>query len=372
LTRDALPRWSDTGVDSRRGGFFEKIAMDGRPLEEPRRARVVARQIYVFATAARQGWLPSADAHVEHGLRFLLDRMRTEGGTIAAAVEPDGRVVRGEFDLYEHAFALFALAAARQGRPDRQALAADAEALLRRMREGWAHARAGFEESRPGSEPLKSNPHMHLFEAALAWSEWSGGVWQALADEIAELCLDRFIDPASGALREYFDREWRPMPGSPGRVVEPGHQFEWAWLLMRWGRQRGRPDALAAARRLLEIGEQHGVDATRQVAINELRDDFEIVDATAKLWPQTERLKAWCAAAEGARDEAERAVAGARIVDAAQGLARYFEPAAPGLWHEQLTPDGRFVDEPCRASSLYHIVCAIDTLHGVSPEALAR
>jgi len=31
-----------------------------------------------------------------------------------------------------------------------------------------------------------------------------------------------------------------------------------------------------------------------------------------------------------------------------------------------MLPDGLFTAEPCRASSLYHIVCAIETLHEIS------
>jgi mannose/cellobiose epimerase-like protein (N-acyl-D-glucosamine 2-epimerase family) len=51
----ALPLWSDHGVDTKSGGFHERIAQDGTVLDEPRRTRLVARQVYVFATAAELG-----------------------------------------------------------------------------------------------------------------------------------------------------------------------------------------------------------------------------------------------------------------------------------------------------------------------------
>ncbi len=44
-------------------------------------------------------------------------------------------------------------------------------------------------------------------------------------------------------------------------------------LLERWGRLRGREDAIAAARRLYEAG-RRGIDPARGVAMNELWDDF--------------------------------------------------------------------------------------------------
>lgn len=366
LVEDALPLWREAGVDRRQGGFFERLDAASRPLEAPRRTRVVARQTYVFATALRHGWVDDAATLVDHGLAFLIDRLRLGDGTFASAVRIEGGDALGSFDLYEQAFALFALAAAYEVRPERSDLPLIAARLLARLRQGWRHAESGFEESAPPSQPLKANPHMHLFEAALAWSELgraeAQAIWRALADELATLCLTRLIDPATGAVREYFDRSWKPMEGPTGRVVEPGHQFEWAWLLVRWGQARGRADALAAARRLAVIGEEQGVDHGRGVALNELRDDFHVVDPAAKLWPQTERIKAWCALRGIAASEGEVDVAERNIDRAVDGLLQYIDAAPRGLWRESLAADGSFSMEPTRASSLYHIVCAIDTL----------
>ena len=68
---------------------------------------------------------------------------------------------------------------------------------------------------------------------------------------------------------------------------------------------------------------------------------------------------------------ADAMYAEARIAASVVGLMRYID-AAPqvGLWREQLRPDGRSPSEPTRASSLYHIVCAIDTLHGTDGRSI--
>jgi mannose-6-phosphate isomerase len=163
-----------------------------------------------------------------------------------------------------------------------------------------------------------------------------------------------FIDAKSGALREFFDGNWQPMPGESGRIVEPGHQFEWAWLLMRWGLLATEPRAIAAALRLVEIAETFGTDA-RGVAFNALFDDLTPHDRNARLWPQTERLKAHCLAAEltGKTEHWDKAVL------AAGGLTKYLATPLPGLWRDIMTPEGSFVEEPAPASSFYHIVCAI-------------
>lgn len=374
LVGAALPAWNTHGVDWRDGGYFERLGAKAEPLHEPRRTRVVARQIYVFAVAQRLGWTGPAEALVQHGLDFLLHRLKQTDGTFASSVQPDGTVVNDRFDLYEQAFALFALARAHPCLPTAgDMLAQQAAQTLSALNLGYRHPRWGYEESSPPSVPLKSNPHMHLFEATLAWEAHAPdeqiATWRNLSDELAHLALERLIDRHTGALSEYFDHDWQRMPDASGDVVEPGHQFEWAWLLIRWGTSRQHPDALQAAHRLIDLAERHGICPTRGVAINQINHAMAPVDGQAKLWPQTERIKAWCAMHSMASTPEQAAHALAQATRAIQGLMPYLSYTTPGLWQEVMLPDGSFTAEPCRASSLYHIVCAIETLHQVQAGA---
>ncbi|MDP3401277.1 MAG: AGE family epimerase/isomerase, partial [Brevundimonas sp.] len=180
------------------------------------------------------------------------------------------------------------------------------------------------------------------------------GPWAAMADDIVGLARAHFIDARGGFLREFFGEDWRPAEGEAGRLVEPGHQFEWAWLLTRWGRRRGDPWAEQAARRLFACGER-GLDAARGVAVDELDDTLAIRSGRARLWPQTEWLKAALILAEAEEGgERERLLASAGR--ALRGLNLYLTPA--GLWRDKLGADGRFEVEPAPASSLYHIMAA--------------
>ncbi|RAK52781.1 DUF4112 domain-containing protein [Phenylobacterium deserti] len=197
----------------------------------------------------------------------------------------------------------------------------------------------------------------HLLETALEWQAAGGDAeWAALADELAGLALDRFIDPETGVLQEFFDAEWRPITGEAG-LVEPGHHFEWAWLLERWGVSRGDTRARSAARKLFELGKR-GVDTEREVAVNALWDDLSVRDATARLWPQTEYLKA--ALILGEEGDA---------LMACRGLARYLDVPTRGAWRDKMRPDGSFVDEPAPASSFYHIMVALQELFGTARAA---
>lgn len=363
----ALPLWASQGVDRERGGFFEKLDQNGCPLDEPRRTRVVARQIYVFCVAIKLGWQGDAQALTQHGLDFLLNRLRAPDHTFHSAVTPEGAVVNPRFDLYEQAFALFALASVHKTLPTpAPALIDQANATLAALRHGWSHPVQGFEESQPRSLPLRANPHMHLMEAALQWAEALGAnsdVWWHLADELADLALEHMVRPDSGLLTELFDGDWRPAPGQEGSLVEPGHLCEWGWLLLRWGKHRNRPDGISKARHMIMQADTLGLDTKRGALINEMGSDGQWRDANAKLWPQTERIKAWTQMALLPDASEQRSQALARATAAMETLAMYLKHPKAGLWQEVWNEDSSWSSEATRASSLYHIVCALETVH---------
>ena len=364
LFDSALPLWWNTGGDTQKGGFFEKINLDGTPSDINRRTRVAARQVFAYALARTMGYKGETDAAIDQGLRWLDGPARNpDTGMLYAVLTPDGQVVKGEFDFYDHAFALLAYASAFKVRPDDKTLEDKAVFIRDTIVKTYSHPVRGFEESNPRTLPLKANPHMHMFEACLAWVEVGGDdTWRKIAAMIADLCFEKFLHPTNGSLREYFDGDWNPMPGDAGRVIEPGHQFEWAWLFMRWAKLTGDDKFQKAALRLLDIAEVAGSDPIRDVAFNELWDDFTPKDQNARLWPQTERTKAYVKLAEASSAETDRHNAIAKAIQGVAGLKKYFdtEHLKLGLYRDRMKQDGTFEIEPAPASSLYHIICGID------------
>ena len=360
LDDEALPLWWANGADHVRGGWFETLAMSGDPGPGDRRARVQARQIFVYADAYIRGRPNPGLKAVEHGLDYLLGKYRRDDGLIRDVVDNDGKPLDETVVLYNQAFALLALATAYEAMGKPAELADVAHDLRRRVGSTLRNAAGGFVEA--GEHRYQSNPHMHFFEACLAWESVDDDpTWTALADEIGTLALTKFIDGEGHFLREFFDDQWNPAPGKDGEVVEPGHQFEWSWLLARWGRRRGRADVIAAARRLFGIGVDHGVDA-RGVAYDEMNLKLEPARPTARLWPQTEHIKACLIFAELADSAEERTRCEGLAASAARALQLYLDAPLKGAWKDKLSPDGAFVDEAAPASSFYHITAAIDAL----------
>jgi mannose-6-phosphate isomerase len=148
-------------------------------------------------------------------------------------------------------------------------------------------------------------------------------------------------------------------PGLAGRRVEPGHQYEWAFLLLR--ATVGDPLARRrAALRLIDGAERYGVQGG--FAVNALVDGTDVQDGGARLWVQTERLRAGAEAFRVTGDERYLRQAG----EAGGALWSYLRTDAPGLWFDQRDAAGHLEESPAYASTFYHLVGAIAAL---GPEA---
>jgi mannose/cellobiose epimerase-like protein (N-acyl-D-glucosamine 2-epimerase family) len=358
LFEHALPIWWERGYDRTARAFHERIELDGSATApEPRRMRVQARQTFVYALAGRMGWDGPWREAAEAGCDILLRRaLRHDGGT-RHLLAPNGFPLDDRRDLYDAAFVLLALSQSARAL-DQRADLIDAATRL----EGWIHwywddPEGGFEEGEVcPSPPRRQNPHMHLLEALLAFFETTGDALHLeRASVLAHLFRDKLFDDQHGALPEFYDEKWRPMSDQLGRVVEPGHHFEWCWLLHRW-RALGGEDFTAEAERLRVHGEAHGIE--NGAACDQILIDGRPSKKTARLWPQTERLKGNLARYEATGDpEALRAA-----LQAHEMIRAFCDTPTRGLWYDVRTPDGAFIREPARASSFYHVALALAEL----------
>ena len=361
----ALPLWWSLGGDHSEAGwgFEENLSMNGAPTGADRRARVQARQTYVYALAgsgaAGFSWSGPWGSAVRHGFEGLERQYRRDDGLYRTLVGADGGVLDDTAYLYDQTFILLALSAARSIVPDASERAAD---LLSVIEKNMRYSAGGFKEA--GDQPFQSNAHMHLLESALGWLDSTddsrSGPWYGLAEEIAALAMAKFIDDEGGFLREFFNDQWAPASGLDGTIVEPGHQFEWAWLLVRWAEKSGDKAVLAAAHQLYLCGLM-GVDPKRNVAVDTLNERLQPQTSRARLWPQTEWLKAALRLADHS-DGPQRQSLLNDAKRAASGLSAYLDVEPRGLWLDKSLEDGSFADEPASGSSFYHIIAAIGQL----------
>ena len=363
LFNAAAPLWSSRGWHDK-GMFAERLSLAGEPDAAPRRIFVQARHVYSFCHIGRLGWTGPWQEKANATVNYLLANGRRDDGFFIHSFTADGLIHDARADLYNQAFMMFCMGHAGQllARPE---LFAVAEEIAQNLEKNWRKRGGGFYEGEMVDQAIRlQNPHMHLLEAFIALFQATGDErWKARADEIVALCVQKFISPESGALTEYFDDDFRPLAGDQGRLVEPGHCCEWAWLFESMGGQ-----ADPTSERLVSFARTHGIDAQRGVMVNEVLLSGVIKNATARLWPQTERLKAALSRARRINRKAELAEA----VDAFDGLSLYLDTPTPGTWRDKLHADGSWQAEPAPGSSLYHITCSfVELVHTQRQLAIA-
>jgi mannose/cellobiose epimerase-like protein (N-acyl-D-glucosamine 2-epimerase family) len=363
------PYWAMAGVDREKGGFFDRLNGEGQPVpEDVKHVKYQARQIYAFCHAHLLGAGDEALAAAKDGWRFLGRRGWDVQGGWVHTITRAGRPLDGTKDLYDHAFMMLALAwlARATGDDEPLRLAARTVAYLdRKMVDphggggGWG---GYFERSTEGLMeiplPRRQNPHMHLLEALLALHATSGeAAWLDRARQLVGLVLDHMIDPATGQMGEYYGHDWQPAAGAPGRVREPGHHFEWVWLLLAYRAATGDDRVVEPADRLYRFA-LSGVDTTGDgplAPVDETDPDGGFVRDTKRLWCQTEAIKAFVARAEHLDD----ADAAARARDHLAALfTSHMSPDSP-IWRDQLSREGTEVSTAIPAGNLYHIVFAL-------------
>ncbi len=359
-TETLLPFWATTGFDDQNGCFVEQVTLDGVPHDPGfTRFRVQARQTYVFAHAhcldAGDYALPRARA----GFAFMQRCWNDHDGGFPMRVTREAQIVDGTIDLYDQAFALLALAWLHRATGEAEPLEW-AERVRRLLVDRMADPAGGFVEQLPvdAGKPRRQNPHMHLLEAFLALhAATDAAVWLDLANDMVALLVDHFLDPA-GTLAEFFEADWRLRSGAEGRLREPGHQFEWVWLLNRYQAQGGPRAVEAISDRLMAFAIRHGMDRTENgvfAAFDSVTPDGEVLSETKRFWPQTEAIRAFAVMHERTGDPDAATIV--RTLFAT--LFAHYMSLENGILRDGLSRDGSTVDPFSPSSSLYHLWGAI-------------
>lgn len=356
LCSQALPLWSVAGFDATSASFVERLALDGTPqVEVPRRVMTQARQIHVYATAALNHWFPEGGDLALRAGDAMIERYSVADGAGGWAFSCTGQgvIVDGKRDLYAHAFVLLALAGLIRldAKPRYIEIVHNTLAFLDRQ---MASPAGGYVEEWPGAfSPRRQNPHMHLVEALLALQETGVcGDSSERLHRLIDLFEQRFFSAHRDVLSEYFDERWRPV--GDGWMFEPGHHFEWVWLLKRTAACTGIATDEMRARLLLQG--LRGIDSAGRV-VDEMGKDGP-ARLTFRLWPAMEAAKALALTPSQIS-----------LVPSVLGAAwrLFFARALPGGWIDRVDQRGVALVDHMPASSLYHICTALDCLQHQMP-----
>ncbi|WP_300391721.1 AGE family epimerase/isomerase [Henriciella sp.] len=357
MVESCFPLWSQEGIGTH-GLFREALDLSHRPLDsESTRVRVQARQTYVFCIAHDLCWdRDRAERLVQMGVHSLKGSCLRSDGLAGRILATDGSGLSdARADLYDTAFVLFALAeAAQMGNED--ALPA-ARAILQSIDAMLADAaQGGYAEMLPRGSQRLQNPHMHLLEACHALHRADpDGPHLERAKAIVSLFTEKMLDPETQTLSEFFRPDWTVETGEAGEIVEPGHQFEWVWLLQRHSALTGA-DLHPALVHLYDFGLRTLDEEGR--AFTSARRDGTVTDHSRRTWMQTEALKAHLAMIELDGNDEEHDRHAVQCFDVL--MDEFLTPQ--GGWIDRFDEEGHVATETMPASTGYHVVLAFEEL----------
>jgi len=343
------------------GGFFHYFRDDGTVYERSHRHLVSStRFVFNYAMAALEFGDDAAlrDEYLDaarHGLRYLREVHRDPHGGGYAWTIRDGQPEDRTNHAYGAAFVLLAYASARKAGVTEAAAWMDETWQL--LEQHYWDADAGLYRDEADthwhfSDYRGQNANMHMCEAMLAAYQASGEArYLDRALLLADHMTRRQAALAGGLVWEHYDAQWRIdwdyHKDDPKHLFrpwgfQPGHQTEWAKLLLTMEpllRQRG-DDAdwlLPTARQLFDTALARAWDNEYGGICYGFAPDGRVCDDDKYFWVQAESLAA------AARLHART---GAAVYDDWYGKLwayawQHFVDHRHGAWYRLLSRDNR-------------------------------
>ena len=323
-----------------------------------RRGVVVGRQLFFFSHAYR---LTAEPIYRNCAIRLFEDLTNNfwdekNGGWYFSLTVDNGPSDTTK-DLYGHAFILFGLAHYLAIFKDDKALqwiGRTNELVLDRfaLAGGW-FAPATTRDWTLLGRNLEQNPHMHLLEAYLS-------LYKTTKDDSFLRCATRIMSIYTEMLRtsdrsqvlEHLD-EKAQASGAKGMLIEPGHLYEWYWLVSEYADIAGLPAFKSACAPIMEWADRRCLDVDAGGIFDSVDTSGNIISHRKRIWPVTEWIKA--------RTTLVRDTPTGRSREALVGsitfiLEKYC--GADGSWHEYLN---RNLEPDCDympLSTPYHVAMA--------------
>tara|TARA_Y100000588_G_scaffold386058_1_gene480757 strand:- start:1653 stop:2813 length:1161 start_codon:yes stop_codon:yes gene_type:complete len=353
-----LPFLDEFGWDQEYGGLVESISREGRAGNEDfRRVMVHARQLFVFSKWGHKtfnsDFVKKADKIFEYMKQFFWDEQYAGWRT---DVNLDGGSNESSKNLYAHAFVLFGLVQYRITL-DRVEAEKWIDETVKIIEEKFQRTDGSYREemTREFEDKLghqrNQNPHMHLLEASLLlYEQTQDRRTFKLAKRLLKLFETRFLHPGELVIREYLDKKFQPN-ASIGHKIEPGHHYEWAWLL-NWAATIFEEDKYRIdGGRLLKKALEFGWDSSFGGVYDQVDcRNFEVLLTSKRLWPLLELIKALMVFPnEG------NLLKGCSAIDIL--LDKYLHEG--GVWTERLSQDWKTMEGFMPVSSGYHLGMAL-------------
>jgi N-acylglucosamine 2-epimerase len=257
--------WLEHSLDREHGGYFNCLDQDGTVYDTTKHMWLQSRMVWMFSRLynsleQRPEWLDAARL----GLEFIREHGKTPEGRVYFSLTADGRPVALQRKLFSECFYSMALDEYSRATGDnalqREALEmfatvvqlADNPALLGRP------VLAGQRSTQSLAIPMMMLCAAEQLSAGRSDFPYAG----RMTGWVSQIFLH--ADPARKLVRENVAPDGSVLPGSEGRILNPGHAIEAGWFVLEYllgrGITEGRERALEMIDWSFELGwdKDHG------------------------------------------------------------------------------------------------------------------
>ena len=347
------------GWNDAQGRSVERLQADLTPAPIGyRRGMVAGRQLFFFSHAYRLTVDPIFEDRARRVYADLLSHFwdKTNGGWYFS-VDDNNVACDTTKDLYGHAFIMFGLAHYAAIFADTDAvnwIEKTNELVFRHFRlpGGW-FASSTTRDWVILNRNLEQNPHMHLLETYLS-------AYDATRDEAFLKCATEMMSIYTELLRtrdgskvlEHLDENGQAT-GARGNLIEPGHLYEWYWLVNEYADIAGLPAYRATGAPIVDWADRWGCDSDAGGIYDQVDSDGNIVSHRKRIWPVTECIKAFATLVRtsGSKQSKDSLI---RWITFIQN--RYC--TKDGAWHEYLSRSLKSGCDYLPLSTPYHVAMA--------------
>ena len=377
LTGELLPFWIERSPDPGFGGFLTHFDQRGKPTGETTKTFLMQiRMLYTLSGAHRAGYGGGRCAELARmGAEFIVDHYWDHAydgwGWIA---DRRGKVTCWDKVGYGHCFGVYAFSEYFLATDDglgREAARRTYDAICRHMvdvRHGgfielFHRDWTPLEGPTSGGDRKSLDVHMHMMEAFTTLVEMTGAVsHRRRLGEVIDLILAKMLHPTYGLGMAQFAYDFSPLPAinfdttwgrdadpEEGRAAKPldqtspGHNVEFAWLLLHAAEVLGIPWAEYAhvLRTMCDHCIAYGIDHEYGGVYADVPMDRPTQLAEKQFWQQAEALIAMLDATLLLGEE--------KYWDAFLNVhdfvfSKFVAMDAGGEWYERLDRQGNVLD----------------------------
>ncbi len=260
LFEHVIPFWERYSRDGAHGGYFNCLDRDGTVYDTNKHVWLQGRQAWLFSklyrtVEQRPGWLAMA----AHGIDFLRTHAIRDDSRVYFELAADGKPVYLQRKIFSECFYIMALAEYSRA-TDAPKLLAEATDVFERVWSwayDWTHVgRSSYAGAAPAQMLAVPMILLNLIE------ELTDGDATGYAAEV-DTCIAKMllhIDEKRHLVLEHVAPDGSALPGSMGRLLNPGHAIEAGWFLQHWAQRLKRPTLASLASNIVRRSFQKGWD----------------------------------------------------------------------------------------------------------------